>query len=71
MYNNIVNSNSQCRYTNKLYCQGTENLNIGHMIEIMFQKSEIKDRLDKKRRGGICPIHHIYYNYNHHCDLCE
>ena len=67
----MENSNNQCGYTNKLYCQGTCSPNIVRMIKIMMQKSEAKDRLDRKRRGGICPIHHIYYNYNHHCDLCD
>ena len=67
----MINSNNQCRYTNKLYCQGTYSPNISRMIEVMMQKSEVKDMFDRKRRGGVCPIHHIYYNYNHHCDLCD
>ena len=71
MDDKMENSNNQCRYTNKLYCQGTYSPNIGRMIEIMMQKSEVKDMFDRKRRGGVCPIHHIYYNYNHHCDMCD
>lgn len=76
-YNNHikpVNSGPDSHYTNKLYNQGSPDLSayaIKQLMERIEQESITRELKDNRRRGGICPIHHIYYNYKHECDLCS
>lgn len=67
----IQNSNSKSRYTNKLYNQPTNDKNLAKFIQYLDYKLQREQTRENHLRGGICPKHHIYLNYQHRCDMCD